>query len=857
MPTKAEQYAQMAEKVTVRLTSSWQEWTDFLTTAARLYKYPFHEQMMIYAQRPDATACAEYDLWNNQMGRYVRRGSKGIALVDDSGDRLRLRYVFDISDTGTREHSRTPWLWTLEEAHTALVTSMLESCYEVTGSALSEQLTRVAEKLADAYWTENRQDILYSIDSSFLEKYDEFNIGVQFRTAASVSIAYALVSRCGLEPERYFGHEDFMPIFDFNTPAAVRALGTAVSQISGQVLRQIGVTIRNAEREAIEERRTQHEESRELHSEWRLSDSLSGTGRAAVEATGQVRQDAQSVPEGTSAYSVQSYADERDTLSASGRDRRDSESTPETDDAAAGRSGGGYGEAESQQPDEMGRPDVYLQGAGGRNPVGGTYQQLTLNLFLSEAEQIQSIDEGSSVQTPDPFSIPNLFGQNITREGDTITIGNGGPVHEIDITVSDEQYEAIQKAIPEEKAYDPTAPVYREGDTVYLEKREYQITELRKDTVQLLPSGMSYPIYRTESLERFEQLLKNDLRNGSITEYLYANPEKVDQDLRELLAFGLLTWQDKVYISRWLRDGEGNREIAQRLSELYSGREETMALVTGNIADYRTFTTGVEIEIRDHEERKMAALAYSWSDVAPILRGLYVREQDDFFQNPEKIRRYAVEEATGGHEGLFVIWDRQIRDFHMTGGFIFWGSQEEAERAVDQLNQTTLEGSPSYQVGDQVMLPAPDHPITGIIDAIEDATVRIYTGPYAWSYDVISREQFEAWLRQDERNARLFTPDIKERPAPEITSEPVTVYPGDKNGLPYDVVVEQLHIDEKNGTDNLLKQQTAVKAEHGKQFPQKAIQAKSTRPSVLDRLLHSVQCRNPYKKPKRYEQEAR
>ena len=108
MPTKAELYAQMADKVATQLTGSWQEWAGFLTTASRLYKYPFHEQLMIYAQRPDATACAEYDLWNEKMGRYVRRGSKGIALVDDSGDRPRLRYVFDISDTGTREHSRTP-----------------------------------------------------------------------------------------------------------------------------------------------------------------------------------------------------------------------------------------------------------------------------------------------------------------------------------------------------------------------------------------------------------------------------------------------------------------------------------------------------------------------------------------------------------------------------------------------------------------------------------------------------------------------------------------------------------------------------------------------------------------------------
>ena len=136
MPTKAELYAQMADKVATQLTGSWQEWAGFLTTASRLYKYPFHEQLMIYAQRPDATACAEYDLWNEKMGRYVRRGSKGIALVDDSGDRPRLRYVFDISDTGTREHSRTPWLWQLEESHLDSVQAMLERTYDVSGDEM-------------------------------------------------------------------------------------------------------------------------------------------------------------------------------------------------------------------------------------------------------------------------------------------------------------------------------------------------------------------------------------------------------------------------------------------------------------------------------------------------------------------------------------------------------------------------------------------------------------------------------------------------------------------------------------------------------------------------------------------------
>ena len=236
MPSKAEFYRQMAEQVSTRLVGSWQEWTAFLITASRLYKYPFHEQMMIYAQRPDATACAEYDLWNDKMGRYVRRGSKGIALVDDSGDRPRLRYVFDISDTGTRPNSRTPWLWQLEKQHIGPVSAMLERSYGVAGVNLAQQLTDVAGKLASEYWDEHQQDFRYIVDGSFLEEYDDLNVAVQFKSAATVSIAYALMSRCGLEPERYFQHEDFMSIFDFNTPATVGALGAAVSQINQQVL---------------------------------------------------------------------------------------------------------------------------------------------------------------------------------------------------------------------------------------------------------------------------------------------------------------------------------------------------------------------------------------------------------------------------------------------------------------------------------------------------------------------------------------------------------------------------------------------------------------------------------------------
>ena len=856
MPTKAEQYAQMADQVARQLTGSWQEWAGFLTTAARLYKYPFHEQMMIYAQRPDATACAEYDLWNNRMGRYVRRGSKGIALVDDSGDRPRLRYVFDISDTGTREHSRTPWLWTMNEEHTAPVMAMLERNYDVSGGDLAQQLADVAAGLAEEYWTDHRQDILYIVDGSFLEEYDEENIGMQFKSAAAVSITYALMSRCGLEPEQYFSHEDFMAIFDFNTPATVGALGTAVSQINQQVLRQIGVTIQNYERAKGAERSATHGKQPDLHEERRLPDPRPEAVRTAGEAPGQVRQDAQSVPEGTPAHPLQPAADEREAVPAPSGDRRDREQPSGADDAPAGGGSGRDGAAESQRPHAVGGPDEHLQGPGGGDPAGGTYQQLTLNLFLSEAEQIHKIDEAESVKTPSAFSmpkpaaqaepvrraltqadidaaiqewngnieskhavvrymkdharekdtaawlrqeygddlpalpvtvdgaagdvpwpkvqrrivqlikedrfyteaeqdrfdnidsiairealaergivngqvvdpekldsdpfirqvmrdveavateeqaeaaakppVPDLSGQPVTREGDTLTIGSGEPTHEIDITVSDEEYAAIRGTIPERTAYDPSAPVYNVGNTVYLDDRAHQITELREDTVQLLPTGMSYPIYRVESRERFEQLLRADNRNDFYTEFLPVNPDTADQDLRDVLAHGLIGAPNKAELSELLRTGKSNREVALWLSRAYPDIIETMELETGDTADYRTIPEGIELEVLDADEKRLAMLFFRWDEVAPLLRGLYARQLDGFVQEQDE-------------------------------------PYMEAPAAVEEPAETAK--------------------------PIEEAAE-----------------------------------------APAFHSETVAVYPGDKNGLPYDVVVERLHVDRPEPT---------------------------------------------------------
>ena len=413
MPSKVQLYAQMADRTAEQITGSYQKWTAFLTTAARLYKYPYNEQLMIFAQRPEATACAEYDLWNKQMRRYVRRGSKGIALVDTSSDQPKLRYVVDGSDTSGGENSRRPYLWEYRQEHRGVVSAALEQRFDVSGeSGLADQLERVAAQLVDEYWHDNRRDIVGIVDGSFLEDYDEFNIGAAFRNAAVVSTTYALLSRCGMQPGDYFEHEDFLNVFDFNTPQTVAALGTAISQSSELVLRQIEVTIKNYEREKIAERSESHERT-DLHPQRGLSDSRPEPDRAAASPAGQVRQDAEGLLEGASSGAVEQPAAVRETVPPSAGDRRGSEQPTGTDDAGADEVGGRDGSAESQRPDEVGRADEHAESAGRGNDPHGTGVQLNvfdgpagaqMSFFPSEAEQIQFIAEAESV-TPSAFSM--------------------------------------------------------------------------------------------------------------------------------------------------------------------------------------------------------------------------------------------------------------------------------------------------------------------------------------------------------------------------------------------------------------------------------------------------------------------
>ena len=401
MPTKAELYSQLASDTARRLTGNWERWADFLSLAGRLYKYPYSDQLLIYAQRPDATACAEYDVWNNRMNRFVRRGSKGIALLDDSGGTQHLRYVFDVSDTGTRRNSLDPDLWQMDYSFREPVADMLAKTYGVSDPNFAQQLADLSGKLVEDYWDNNAQDIRDIVDGSLLEGYDDLNLELEFKSAGAISITWMLLSRCGIDPEGWFDREDFQAVYSFSTPAAANVLGTAVTESCSQVLRQIERTIKTTTRRRNIERSQEYEQLN-LFSERGLPDPEPGPERTAVEAPGQVRTDAAGLSQNPPASDLQSDAAVREPVPAPAGGGRDSAPAAGADDAPAGEGSGSNGGAENPRPDAVGGPDEHLQGTGRGNPAGGTHQQLSF--FLTEAEQIEQIDRRAETEKVSAFS---------------------------------------------------------------------------------------------------------------------------------------------------------------------------------------------------------------------------------------------------------------------------------------------------------------------------------------------------------------------------------------------------------------------------------------------------------------------
>ena len=417
MPSKTEEYLALAQRTANGLTRYWESWTDYLTTASRLYKYPFADQLMIYAQRPDATACAEFDIWRNRMNRYVRRGSKGIALLDESSGFPRLHYVFDVSDTGVRRNSRDPEVWQLGPDLVQPVSEMLNKTYGISGERVSQQLADVAGKLVADYWDNNGGDIRAIVDGSLLMDYDEAGVEMQFKSAAAISVTYTLLERCGIEPAGWFDKDDFRAIHEFSTPDSVYALGAAVSDMSREVLRNIERTVkttirrRNAERSQYE----YEQQERDLLDRRGLP-APEPDPEPAPEAAGQVRQAAPDVLERPSPGAVQHDAPEREPVPAPDGGGADGREPDAADHEAASETEPGPGQGEPA--DGVGAAHEQPESAGrGTGDDGANLQLSFFDAHIpTETEQIKKIDQAESEKTPSAFSLSQTEIENELRK---------------------------------------------------------------------------------------------------------------------------------------------------------------------------------------------------------------------------------------------------------------------------------------------------------------------------------------------------------------------------------------------------------------------------------------------------------
>ena len=417
MPSKTEEYLALAQRTANGLTRYWESWTDYLTTASRLYKYPFADQLMIYAQRPDATACADFDIWNNRMNRYVRRGAKGIALLDESSGFPRLHYVFDVSDTGVRRNSRDPEVWQLGPDLVQPVSEMLAATYGISGERVSQQLADAAGKLVADYWDNNGGDIRAIVDGSLLMDYDDAGVEMQFKSAAAISVTYTLLERCGFEPAGWFDKDDFRAIHDFSTPDSVYALGAAVSDMSREVLRNIERTVkttirrRNAERSQYE----YEQQERDLLDRRGLP-APEPDSEPAPEAAGQVRQAAPDLPEGAAPGAVPHDAPVGEPVPAPDGGGADGREPDAADHGAASEAGPSPGQ--SAESTDVGAAHEQPESTGRGTGADGTDLQLSFfdAHIPTEAQQIEKIDRAESEKTPSAFSLSQAEIENELRK---------------------------------------------------------------------------------------------------------------------------------------------------------------------------------------------------------------------------------------------------------------------------------------------------------------------------------------------------------------------------------------------------------------------------------------------------------
>ena len=779
MPSKTEEYLALAQRTANGLTRYWENWTDYLTTASRLYKYSFADQLMIYAQRPDATACASFDIWNNRMNRYVRRGSKGIALLDQSSSVPRLHYVFDVSDTGVRRNSRDPEVWQLGPDLMQPVSEMIAREYGVYHERLSQQISDLTGKLVDSYWDNNSGDILDIVDGSFLIDYDEAGQEFQFKSAAAISILYTVLERCGLEPDGHFDRDDFQAIFSFSTPAAVYALGTAVSECSRDVLRNIERTVKTTiRRRNVERSQYEYEQQERDLLDRRGLPAPEPDPAPAGESTGQIRQTAPDLPDEASPGAVQFDAPVGDSASApvgSGTDGREPDAadhagTAEAEPGSEQRAASDGVGAAHEQPESTGRG------------TGDERADLQLSFFdvaiPTEAEQIESIDQAESEKSPSAFVLSQAEIENALRRGSNFE-DSKLRIWQIYQMQPDRKLRA--KALAKEYApYGPggSSHTYLDGSSGWLDHDskgltfehypDHRKTLLRWNRVEKYIDLMIQSDRYLSDKERRASDFPLELNAASAAEYTALKVQHPDT-LVGFEAGGnfMFYGEDAAKVAKVLNSALFTRETALGEVQVTGFPPSLWARKSKELwsAGNDVYLAGLNEDGTHHQTKHLHK-----EDYLPI--GSVIKMDG---------REFRID-GVDFDKGKVSLQDMALADLRMP---VFRQEPLAVVRELYEQEQEVMEHPlPDYKVGDNVIVDLPTRTIEGKIGYVGETDVRIDTSAHgqSWDNEVINKQQFEEGLRQNEPNATR----------PVRTEKTVAVYPAKENNLPFDIVIQTI-----------------------------------------------------------------
>ena len=755
MPSKTEEYLALAQRTANGLTRYWESWTDYLTTASRLYKYPFADQLMIYAQRPDATACAEFDIWRNRMNRYVRRGSKGIALLDESSGFPRLHYVFDVSDTGVRRNSRDPEVWQYNDDLKQPVSEMLAATYGISGERVSQQLADVAGKLVADYWDNNGGDIRAIVDGSLLMDYDEAGVEMQFKSAAAISVTYTLLERCGFEPAGWFDKDDFQAIYNFSTPDSVYALGAAVSDMSREVLRQIERTVKTTIRRRNNERsQHEYEQQSELHADRGLS-SPEPDPASAEEPAGQVRQDAPELSETAAPGSVPHDAPEREPVPDPDRTGADRSSDEEATD---GRSAGEEpGPGQGEESDGVGTAHEQPTGAGRGSDSDGTDLQLSFldAVIPTEAQQIEHINRAESEKSPSAFVLSQAEIENELRKHGSGFQDGKQRIIELYQTQPDRKLRA--KALAKEYGIGGHSQDFLDGSSGFVnhdgkglefdhypdhQKVTLSWTQVEKYIDLMIQSDR----YLTDKEKEHRAAVQEAERqlpmlDGDAAAEYNALKEQYPNTLIgfELGGYFLFYDKDAITVKEVFRSNLLSQENALGKVKVTGFlRREWVAKSQKLWAEGNSIYLAGQGGDGTHHQTKYLRE----EDYLPI--GIIIKLDG---------RDFRVDHVN------FMFKSVSLQDMDLTnsGQPIFRverlpNIRELYEQQQDEIIDVSPEKAVDYKVGDEVVVDLPTRTIEGKIGYVGEMDVRIDTSAHgqSWDNEVLNKQQFEDGLRRDE-----------------------------------------------------------------------------------------------------------